>query len=44
MRNQENDSGLFELVLAIAHSAFPQATGILWFWVGTHAEYDNLIR
>jgi len=22
----------------------PVAEGILWFWIGTHAEYDALIR
>lgn len=23
--------------------AAPDETGLLWFWIGTHAEYDRLI-
>jgi hypothetical protein len=23
---------------------FDMADGVLWFWIGTHAEYDDLIR
>ena len=31
--------GLYYRALAVAHES-----SILWFWIGTHAEYDALLR
>jgi hypothetical protein len=37
------DSGRFVLAAAIAHLAVQENDNLVWFWIGSHADYDRLI-
>jgi hypothetical protein len=35
--------GLFELALIIERWAWTRLIQIVWFWIGSHADYDKLV-
>ena len=42
----ENFDDIYSARVGLSHRAVAQMDGhdLIWFWIGTHAEYDRLLR